>query len=152
MKSTILRMRFIQLLNRFFIVIFILTIISVSCKKDTTTKVPNIAVNISIPIGSYVYRNLTTIGGWVYVTGGYKGIIIYRKDNETFMSYDRACPYHPTDNCSLIKVESSGLIAVDSCCGSRYYLSDGSVLKGPATVPLKSYYTTFDGNYITIAN
>ena len=145
-------MRFTRLLSSILILLFVSILLSLSCKKDKTERVPSVPVNISIPPNSVQFNSLNTIGGWVYVTGGYKGIIVYRKDSETFMSFDRACPFHPTEECSRLKVEASGLIAVDSCCGSRFFLTDGSVLKGPSTLPLKSYYTTFDGNYIYITN
>ena len=134
----------------FFLLAFVF--FSSSCKKDKVERIPSVPINISVPINSVQYNDLNTIGGWVYVTGGYRGLIIYRLNNDDFLCYDRACPYHPSAEGARIEVESSGLIAVDSLCGSRFFLSDGSVLKGPSTLPLKSYQTTFDGNYVSVFN
>lgn len=129
-------------------------LISSSCRKEKIERIPNVPMNFSIPINSYQYNNLNTIGGYVYVTGGYRGngLIIYRVNNEDFATYDRTCPYHPNAVDAKIDVESNGLFAIDSLCGSRFYLSDGSVNKGPATLPLKSYQTTFDGTYVSVYN
>ena len=136
----------------FFLIITVFILLSSSCKKEKIERIPNVPINISIWVNSVEFNALNTIGGWVYVTGGYRGLIIYRLNNDVFVSYDRACPYHPSEEGARIEVEESGLIAVDSLCGSRFFLSDGSVLKGPSTLPMKSYITSFDGTYVTIFN
>lgn len=123
----------------------------IACKKDKTY-VPNVPVNIIFSINSFEYKDLNAIGGFVYITGGYKGIIVSRSSQEDFKAYDRACTFHPQDDCARIEMESSGLIAIDSCCGSRYLISDGSVLKGPAQVAMKQYHCSFDGIYVRITN
>jgi hypothetical protein len=44
-----------------------------------------------------------------------------------------------------------GLTVIDSTCGSRFILIDGSVYSGPATKSLKSYRTTcFNGEVLHI--
>lgn len=95
---------------------------------------------------------LNAVGGWLYVAGGAKGILIYRKSNSEFMAYDRNCTYQPSDACAQVEVDSSNLIARDSCCGSEFLITDGTVLKSPAALPLKQYQTTFDGNTLHIFN
>lgn len=92
------------------------------------------------------------IGQWVYVTGGYKGIIVYRPQSDEFMAYERACPHDPLTEGARVEVETSGLIAVDSVCGSQFILTDGSPIKGPASIPLKQYRTSWDGYGLTIYN
>jgi len=49
------------------------------------------------------YANLNAVGGWVYVTGGVRGIIIYKKNSSEFAAYERCCPYDP--NVSTARVE-----------------------------------------------
>ena len=70
------------------------------------------------------------------------------------MAYDRNCTYHSSDPapCATVYVDSSNIIAVDSCCHSQFSMYDGTVLQTPATLPLKSYHTTFDGNVLHIYN
>lgn len=120
------------------------------CEKDTHP-VPNVYVNIYIDVSSTQYIELNSIGGWLYLTGGYNGLIVYRRSLEEFMAFDRACPYHPTSS-PAIEVDASGMIAECSDCGSKYLLYDGTVIEGPASLPLKAYRTIFDGIHLHIYN
>jgi nitrite reductase/ring-hydroxylating ferredoxin subunit len=135
--------------------IFLLTAIwgmlFVSCKKDEDT-IPNVSVNIVISTTDPSYNDLNAVGGWIYLTGGSRGIIIYRYSIDEFMAYDRHCTYEPTESCAVVEVDLSGIIAEDLCCGSQFLLTDGSVIDGPASVPLKFYQTTFDGNNLYVYN
>lgn len=132
-------------------IIFVLSVISFfSCGKDETKDlIPYVYVNFTMYPNTIDY---IAIGQWVYVTGGYKGIIIYRPQSDEFMAYERACPHDPLTEGARVEVESSGLIAVDSVCGSQFILTDGSPIKGPAKIPLKQYRTSWDGYGLTIFN
>lgn len=123
----------------------------VSCKKDEET-IPNVSVNIVISTTDPSYNDLNAVGGWIYLTGGSRGIIIYRYSIDEFMAFDRHCTYEPTESCAVVEVDLSGIIAEDLCCGSQFLLTDGSVIDGPASVPLKFYQTTFDGNNLYVYN
>ena len=122
-----------------------------SCKTDEDG-IPNTYVNFYININSTQYIDLNSIGGWAYLTGGVRGIIVYRHSMEEFVALERNCPYHPSDDCAIVDVEPSGMTAVDSCCGSRFLLMDGSLVNGPATRSLKLYQTSFDGNILHVFN
>jgi len=122
-----------------------------SCNDEPV--IPYVYVDFTIDVNSTEYLELNTVGGWVYVTGGYRGIIVYRAAIDEFMAYDRACTYDPDEECARIKVESSGLIAGDTCCGSRFLITDGSPLVDvPATIPLVRYTTYYDGQYLHVFN
>ncbi|MFH0893313.1 MAG: hypothetical protein V2A54_02665 [Bacteroidota bacterium] len=123
-----------------------------SCKKDKDG-VPDVAVDIYIDLNSYVYTNLNAVGGYVYVTGGYKnkGIIVYRRSIDEFKAYDRSCTYDPDNDCRLT-VMTSGLEVWDSCCGSKYIITDGTPTNKPATLPMKAYQTILSGNTLHIVN
>ena len=125
-----------------FLVFFILP--SQQCKKDED-EIPNAYVNFYIDVTSTQYSGLNNIGGYIYVTGGVRGILIYRRSTDEFMAYERDCPYQPSNSCALIEVDNSAVMAVDSCCGSQFLLLDGSIIQGPATKMLKQYLTTYDG-------
>lgn len=122
-----------------------------SCSKDENETIPYVYVNFYIQPNSTLYQKLTTVGGWEYITGGYSGIVVYRASQDEFVAFDRACPYDFKDGCR-IEVESSFTTTIDSCCGSRFLLNDGSPFKGPATVSLKKYRTSYDGNNLHISN
>ena len=131
--------------------IFLLTIILVNlnCKKQQEV-VPNVSVNIYLSASDPNFINLNAVGGSAYITGGARGIIVYRKSSTEFMAYDRNCTYMPTNPCARVDIDKSTIMATDSCCGSKFLLTDGTVAKGPATIPLKSYRTDFDGNVLHI--
>lgn len=120
--------------------------------KKAHDSIPNVAVNLYLDINSTMYIELNTIGGWVYLTGGYKGILVYRISVDEFVAYDRACPYDPFETCARITMDPSGLTVSDSCCTSQFGILDGSVIKGPATIPLKRYNTYFDGSVLSVSN
>jgi len=132
------------------ILIFILLLYT-QCKKNDDP-VPYVYVNFYISLSSPEFASLTSVGGWAYVTGGYKGIIIFRNSMDEFCAYDRACPYHPTTGCNHVYVEDSGITSIDSVCGSRFLLMDGSVVNGPATLSLTRYKTYLSGSNLQVTN
>jgi nitrite reductase/ring-hydroxylating ferredoxin subunit len=135
-----------------FIVLIGLLFTTSQCKKDKKDEIPYVYVNFYININSTLYLNLNNIGGYEYITGGVRGIIIYRRSSDEFMAYERDCPYQPSNDCALIEVDNSAIMAVDSCCGSKFLLTDGSVSNGPATRSLKTYQTSFDGTTLHVFN
>jgi nitrite reductase/ring-hydroxylating ferredoxin subunit len=111
-----------------------------------------VAVNITLYINDPQNVSLTTIGGWLYVNGGNRGIVVHRISQNQFVAFDRTCPYRPDETASQVSVDSSNVILEDRSCGSKFLLSDGSAIQTPALVPLKAYTTAFDGNAIRIVN
>ena len=132
--------------------IFLVVASGFYCKKDNNNSVPNTAVDIYLYTSNPSFVNLNPIGGWVYITGGVRGILIYRKSSSEFMAYDRNCTYQPNDACATIYVDATNIMATDTCCNSKFSMYDGSVLNGPAGLPLKQYHTAFDGNVLHIYN
>ncbi len=120
--------------------------------KKAHDSIPEVAVNVYIDVNSTMYIELNTIGGWVYLTGGYKGLLVYRISVDEFVAYDRACPYDPFDPAARIVMDPSGLTCSDSNCTSQFGILDGSIIKGPATIPLKRYNTYYDGSILSISN
>lgn len=121
-----------------------------ACDKETeSTAIPYVYVNFTL------YPNTLDFipdGSSASTSGGYKGIIVYRLLHEQFMAYERACPYDPLNDSSVVQVETSGVIAACPHCGSRFLLTDGSPLEGPAKVGLKQYRTYYDGFSLIISN
>ncbi len=135
----------------FFLFIMFSFSVFFSCSKDQTGTIPYVYVNFYIQPNSTLYQKLTTIGGWEYITGGYNGIVVYRASQDEFVAFDRACPYDYKNGCRIV-VETSFTTTIDSCCGSRFLLNDGSPFKGPASVSLKQYKTSYDGNSLHVSN
>lgn len=131
--------------------ILLLILLSIGCGQ-AYEGIPEVDVSISIDVTSSTYSDLSYVGGYAYLTGGYKGILVYRHSLEEFVAFERTCPYDPSVTTARIEVEESGLILVDSTCGSRFLIIDGSVYEGPCTRSLKQYSTAFDGIYLRIWN
>lgn len=123
-----------------------------SCKKDNNSPIPNTSVDIYIYTTNPSFFSLNAVGGWVYVTGGVRGIVVYRKSMSEFMAYDRNCTYNSSDPCATVVVDPSNVIMKDTCCHSCFSIYDGSVTQNPAVLPLKTYATTFDGSVLHIYN
>jgi hypothetical protein len=135
-----------------FLILFAAALITSSCKKEAYADIPNVYVNLSLDISSTFYIELNNVGGWVNLTGGYRGITVYRSSYDTFVAFERCCPYDADVDAAMVEVDASGLTLTDSICGSTFLILDGSVVNGPATVPLKQYRADFDGDILRIYN
>jgi nitrite reductase/ring-hydroxylating ferredoxin subunit len=132
------------------VIIFLALFTTFSCKKSTDY-VPNVYVNTYLYTTDPAFAPLNAVSGYTYLSGGSKGIVVYRKSQTEFMAYDRCCTYKVSDG-NVIDVDASGLIAKDAACGSKFILTDGTVNNGPAVNPLKRYQTAFDGTALHIFN
>jgi nitrite reductase/ring-hydroxylating ferredoxin subunit len=125
-----------------------------SCKKDGDDRVPNVPVDITLNLNNPSFIGLSVVGGWAYITGGSRGIIVYRNAPEEFVALDRHCPYE-VENRDKVDVDDSNILAADTVgCGSRFVITDGSITQGPAQFPLTQYQTTYNGtiNQLRIFN
>lgn len=137
----------------FYPIFFAIFLLSLgACKKEENNNVPLTEVYINIVLDDPDYIKLKTVGGWEYITGGSRGIIVYRLNQDQFMAYDRHCTFQPTNSCALVSVDVNNITASDDCCGSSFLLQNGSVSKPPASTALKSYNTSFDGTNLIIRN
>jgi nitrite reductase/ring-hydroxylating ferredoxin subunit len=124
---------------------------SLSCAKNKNP-IPNVLVDITVNINNPSYMTLTVVGGWMYFSGGSRGIVAFRKSTDAFNCFDRHCPYEPEDPCGVLSVQSDNVTMKCACCASVFSLWDGSLQSGPAIQPLKLYNSTFDGTTLHIYN
>ena len=122
-----------------------------SCKTQDPTGVPLVQVDIYLYANNPIMIDVSVPGGWTYVTGGSRGILLYRYTQDQFLAFDRHSPYLPENGCT-VAVDSTFIQVADPCSESLWLIVDGNVLNGPATFPLKQYQTTFDGNQLHIFN
>ncbi len=121
------------------------------CRERNIDRVPDVPVNIAINVLQPDFFNLSVPSGWVYITGGSRGIIVYRKSPDEFIALERHSPYLPQDNCA-VTVNEDNVIVSDPCSGSQWLISDGSIIEGPTAFPLKTYRTTFENPILYITN
>jgi nitrite reductase/ring-hydroxylating ferredoxin subunit len=126
--------------------------VATSCKKERPSGVPLTPLDISINVNNPSYADIAVPGGWIYLSGGSMGLIVYRSSPNDFVAMDRHCPYRSAELCRVF-VDDSEIIAKDTaCCGSRFLVSDGSVVEGPAALGLQRYNTSFNGTTLRIYN
>lgn len=122
-----------------------------SCRNNDTG-IPDVNVNVYVNLFDPNYQQLNGIGSWAYVNGGSKGLVVYHSDVNTFIAYERHCPYDSNNPCSKVSIDQTNFFLVDTCCGSKFQIVDGFPIEGPANFSLLQYRTTFDGNIIHITN
>jgi nitrite reductase/ring-hydroxylating ferredoxin subunit len=108
-----------------------------------------IAVNLNYP----QYQKLKLDGGSLYIEGGgLKGIILYRASENSYIAYERACPYHPGAAGSIVQVDASSLFMIDHACRSTFNFSDGQPTGGPAPRALIQYRVDQEGSVLKISD
>lgn len=112
--------------------------------KTPTDQVPNVPVDFQLNLLLPTYSRLQLVGQYVYLDGGYRGIVLYRADLERLLAYDRACTYAPSQACHQVRVDDSLMVLQCACCSSRFTLWDGSAQRGPAGWPLRAYRVSWD--------
>ncbi len=120
-------------------------------KNNPNTVIPNVYVDVQLNINEPSSFDLQPVGGWMYYNGGSNGLLVYRANLDEFKCYDRQSTYEVNNWCT-VQVDSTGFTLIDTCSHSEFSIFDGTVSKGPATIPLKQYPTSFDGTYIRITN
>ncbi|MBX2944685.1 MAG: hypothetical protein KF725_02530 [Cyclobacteriaceae bacterium] len=105
-----------------------------------------VEINLALP----QYINLNTVG-YVYVNAGVRGIILHKKNFNTYLAFERNCSYQPNQACATVDVHTSNLFLQDVCCGSTFNW-DGNPTGGIAWRPLRQYQTILNGNLLTITD
>jgi hypothetical protein len=121
-----------------------------SCKEPVGV-IPYVEVNVDLNTLLPAYNSLQFPGNWVYVSGGSRGLIVYRYTLDEFVVFDRHSPYDVGAACQC-KVLSDGYTIEDPCSDSQWYIFDGSIIAGPTTAPLERYNTNWISPVLSITN
>lgn len=126
--------------------------------------VPQVPVNITVNMALPEFLILQSQGGWAYLEGGVRGIVLYHHYDDNFYALERNCPYQPFDSCATVTVENNdvflrcGQYDMDNdttwipCCNSQYSLEAGFLLNGPSQYPLTNYRVGRSGNILVVSN
>lgn len=136
-----------------FLVMFGFLLLS-GCNKNNINPVPSIPFDMTIDINLPSYNDLINVGGYAYVVGGSRGIIVYRRSIDEFVAFDRHSPEDEEGVCPqpLIPDPDNFLILEDSCSNARFSLYDGSPQSG-SSFGLRQYQTIYNGsNLLRIYN
>ncbi len=123
-----------------------------SCERNNPSGIPYVPVNYQLTVSNPEFSPLLAVGGWLYIGGGSRGIIVFRASPDEFRAFDRHCTFQVNENCR-VNVDNTDITAVDTeCCESHFLLVDGAPIDGPANIGLHQYNTQFDGNILMIFN
>ncbi len=155
---------FIRMKNR--VVFFLLIIIcsNWSCEKNTNGSsnadfFSPVYVELNIDMAFAQYAPLNQLQGFVYLTGGNRGIVVYHTIDDQFVAYDRTCPVNANQACAMVTVDSiptryrcgkPDSTGWKPCCHSLFDATYGTPISGEAKVGLKPYYTSKQGSVIYI--
>ncbi|MFD2065927.1 hypothetical protein ACFSKU_03470 [Pontibacter silvestris] len=137
-------------MKRLWYFLAILVLLTACNDSNVGTGIPDALVNEQINVSSLQYPQLRQNGGYVYINGGYKGIIVVRQNANSYTAFERACPYDPMSSC-MVEADESNLFLVDTCCGSQFNFQ-GQVMSGPAVYGLRQYSTSLNGSVLSIFN
>lgn len=138
-------MKVLKLLPYVLVIVFGTTFSS--CRKNSSHPVPDTPFNITIYINLPSYSNLESIGGWAYVNGGSKGIVVYRSSYDQFIAFDRHSPAEEGTCAQALTVNADNFLQLDDLCsGAKFSLLDGSSISG-SKYGLRRYDVIWDGSY-----
>ncbi len=132
--------------------LMLFTTIQYTCNEDPLIDfIPQVFVEETINLNNFEYNRLNNLGGFVYISGGVRGIIIYRKSTSEYLAFERNCSFQPLDECAQVKIDESTLFMIDTCCSSTFNF-DGLPTGGPAEIPLRQYMTFLNQNLLTVTS
>lgn len=143
-----------------YIFILFLCLLGWHCKpQQQDDPIPYVLVDVYVNTNLPGYQTLNIPGGYAYLTGGVRGIVLVRNFGNELRAFDRCCSYKPLDSCSMVTIDSSGLFmscgkyqpSFVPCCGSNFDFS-GLPTKSPAFRSLREYRITNDNGIVHIFN
>ena len=118
---------------------------------DTPGVIPYVDVQVNLNLSLPAYNNLNFPNNWLYISGGSRGLIVYRYTLDEFVVLDRHATWDVGAGCQCT-VSPDGYTIEDPCSGSQWYIFDGSIIQGPTTAPLERYTTTWIPPVLSIRN
>ena len=107
--------------------------------------------NFSIRPNEAEYYGLNNPGGYLYLTGGHRGIVVVRLAYDRFVAFERTCP---EDNSTPVEISSdwgSSLLECPQCHSCFVVENDGIPLDDAATsCPLYQYNTIYSGGELWV--
>jgi hypothetical protein len=125
------------------------------CKEDISpvSPVADVIVQEQVNLNSVQSQDLQKgDGNFIYISGGIKGIIVYRKSAEIYLAFERKSPYRMEDTCGIITVPPSRFYMEDTCHKCTFGW-EGRPQSGPCREILKQYKVQFiSSNTLSITN
>ncbi len=133
-------------MKKLILVFFSSWLLTISCDRCRNEQLlPVLNFSYTININEPAFFDLTVITGFLYYDAGNVKLIIYRSALEEFKIYDARSTHNPSDPC-ICRVSEDQAFIEDPCSDSKWLLSDGSLVNGPAAQSLITYDYTFDAS------
>lgn len=146
----------------------ILALFLLACGKTEYSDIPSTSVNLTLDLAFKDKELNSILAHKIYTKNdintsfreyvGYGGVLVFH-GTSGFLAYDAACPYE-IDPKIIVHVDSTGVSATCSKCGSQFSLeAGGAPMSGPSTEDpgrkrLRQFYniTNLPDNKIRITN
>ncbi|MCU0451963.1 MAG: hypothetical protein MUC97_19305 [Bernardetiaceae bacterium] len=129
-----------------------LLLLLLACQNQPLAEpIPFVPVNLTLDLNNLRYQALRFDRGFVYESGGVRGLILLRRSANQYLAFERACTYHPRNACGQVSVDVSGFFMSCPCCRSTFDL-DGNPTGAPAFTPLGRYRTALSGSLLSVTN
>jgi len=116
------------------------------CEKNGEV-VPYVPVNFYISLADPDFVTLNGVGNMVMVTGGFRGIIVYRYSFDKFLAFDRCCTQDIDNEQGRVEADPvyKGIVTCPICKSGFMLQSDGIPLNGStARLGLRQYEVSYD--------
>lgn len=122
-----------------------------ACGREQRCGVPIGMTNFEINPNSAYYSGLNNVGGYEYLTGGHRGVVVVRLSWDQFAAYERTCPLDSTTAVVVSEDWGSSLLECPKCKTCFIANSDGMPMDGGATsCPLYQYSTSYSGGVLWV--
>lgn len=119
--------------------------------KERQCFVPIGLTNFEIEPNSSYYSGLNNVGGYMYLTGGHRGVVVVRLALDRFVAYERTCPADSTTAVEITDDWGSALLECPKCHTCFIVDADGMPMDGGATAcPLYQYSTSYSGGVLWV--
>jgi hypothetical protein len=125
----------------------ILLLFSCNDGISPVSPVPDVLVREEVNLNSIGAQPLRQRdGNFIYISGGIKGIIVYRKRQDEFLAFERKSPFNLEEDCGILKVPSSQFYMEDTCHQCTFNW-EGQPLSGPCRSIAKQYRVQYSNAY-----
>jgi Rieske Fe-S protein len=111
-----------------------------------TTSAPDVAPGATSSSGVVVPAGDVPVGGGAVTIIGDRKIVVTQPSAGTYQGFSAVCPHQ---GCTVSGVQDGAITC--PCHGSRFDVSTGAVLQGPAAAPLASIPVALQGDDIVFA-
>ena len=141
---------FMIMMLRLFVILSLYVLMACNPAPEETN-IPNVRVDIEVDLNSIDSQPLQPIGGFIYLTGGVRGIVLIHTGLTEYVALDRNCTFEPGQTDAIVDMHDSGFYLEDITCTSTFD-HNGFPTGGPAPFPLKKYRISRSGDLLFIMN